>query len=141
MDYFSIDILTPTRVLVKDAKADSLLVPTINGQINILMGHTHMITRLDTGILTIFGAEDYPDRNFSITTGVCKIQDKKILILSNVSEEYCEIDVERAQKALDFAKNKINSEALTDEKLAKYERKVERAQLRLQMAKEAAKNN
>lgn len=136
MNYFTVDILTPSRVLMKGMQTDSLLVPTENGQINILRGHTHMITKLDTGTLTVFGTEDIPTRHFSITTGICKIQDKNIVILSNVSEEYFEIDEARARRALDFASNKINSESLSDEELEKYERKVERSRLRLQLAKD-----
>ncbi|MBI2521411.1 MAG: ATP synthase F1 subunit epsilon [Bdellovibrio sp.] len=137
-----VDVLTPYRVLGRNIPAESLFVPTIRGEINILPEHTHIIAKLDTGMLSIMGAEDDPDRHFSITTGICKVLGKKITILSNVSEEQHEISQERAERALAFAQEKLDTMTLTPDEFVKYTRKIERAHLRIQIAKEfAAANN
>ena len=41
--------------MVRDLPADALIVPTTRGQINILENHTHIVTKLDTGWLSVFG--------------------------------------------------------------------------------------
>ena len=134
MNSYTVDILTPDKVVAKDIPAESILCPTVRGQINILTDHTHIINRLSTGVLSVFGGADDPDRHFSVTHGVCKVLDNKVIILSHTSEEHHEIDVERAKAALDNAENMLTNESLSDYELEKYRRKAERARLRLQMA-------
>lgn len=135
MRYYSVDILSPSKIVAKNVQAESLLIPTEKGQINVLENHTHLVTKLGTGMLSVFGGPDYGDRHFSITTGVCKILDNKIIVLTNVSEESTDVDAERAKLALKNAEDKLkNTEGLSLEDIEKYRRKVERAKLRIQLA-------
>lgn len=132
-NHYTVDVLTPSRVLVKDLPAESLLVPTESGQINVLENHTHIVTKLTTGQLSVFGGTDDPDRFFTITAGVCKVLNDKVVILTQVSEENTEIDVERAKLSLQNAEQMLSNESLSDEDITKYQRKVERSKLRIQM--------
>lgn len=139
-NFYTVDILTPYKALAKNIPAHSLLIPTQKGQINILPEHTHIISKLDTGTLSVFGASNDPDRHFSITSGICKVLNNKITILSNVSEEIHEIDVERAERALKNAQETLkHTDGMSDDEVEKYRRKVERAKLRIQIAKEYSK--
>lgn len=139
MAFFSVDILTPSSVVARNIPADSLLIPTIKGQINVLAEHTHFVTKLGLGVLTLRGGAQ--ERNFSVTTGVCKVLKNKVTILSLATEENIDIDVERAKKTLKFAQDKLASgEVLTEYEIEKYRRKIERAQLRIQLV-EKEKNS
>ena len=77
MKYYTVDILTPSKIIAKGIPAESLLIPTVRGQINVLENHTHIVTKLSTGVLTVFGGPDYADRNFIVSSGVCKILEEK----------------------------------------------------------------
>lgn len=134
MNYYTVDILTPSKIVAKDIPAESLLVPTVRGQINVLAQHTHIVSKLETGMVSVFGGADDPDRFFTVSTGVCKVLDNKITILAGTSEEKAEIDLDRAEEALKNAEKMLNTEALTDEEYAKWQRKKERAQLRIQLS-------
>jgi F-type H+-transporting ATPase subunit epsilon len=135
MNYFVVDILTPSKIIAKNIPAESLLIPTTRGQINVLENHTHLVTKLSAGVLTVFGGADYADRSFTITTGVCKVLDNKVVILSNTSEESVDVDLERAKLALKRSEEKLaNTEGLSLEEVEKYLRKSERAKLRIQLA-------
>lgn len=135
MNYFTVDVLTPEKVVAKDIPAESLLIPTVRGQINVLPHHTHLINRLSVGVLSIFGGADDPDRDFSVTHGICKVLEDKVIIMSHTSEECHEIDVERAKRALEHAESKLSGgEALNDHEIRKFRRKAERAKLRIQLA-------
>ena len=135
MAYFSVDILTPYKVLAKDVSADDLLIPTTRGEINVLPEHTHLISKLDTGVLVC--REGTSLEKFVVTTGIVKILEKKITVLAEVAEKADEIDAERAQMALEKAQHKINSdEILDDQQLEKFRRKLVRALVRTQLAKQ-----
>ena len=136
MNHFKVDILTPEKVVAKDVPAESLIIPTIRGQINVLPDHTHVITRLSTGVLSVFGGADDPDRHFTVTYGVCKVVGDQVTILSHTSEENHELDLERAERAKQQAEDYLRShDDLSDEDIEKYRRKIERAEIRIQLAK------
>lgn len=135
MKYYTVDILTPSKIIAKAIPAESLLIPTVRGQINVLENHTHIVSKLATGILTVFGGPDYADRNFIVAEGVCKILENKIVILANAAEESTDINVERAKLSLQNAEEKLkNTEGLSYEEVDEYVQKAERARLRIQLA-------
>ena len=132
-NFFTVDILTPSKVVAKDIPAEALLIPTATGQINVLPQHTHIVTQLETGKVSVFGGSDDPDRHFTVTNGVCKVLEGKIVILTTTSEEDTEIDAERAKLALENAEDRLTNSTLTEDEFVKYQRKKMRAQLRMQM--------
>ena len=135
MKYYTVDILTPSKIIAKAIPAESLLIPTVRGQINVLENHTHIVTKLSTGVLTVFGGPDYADRNFLVSSGVCKILEGKIVILANTAEESTDVNVERAKLSLQNAEDKLkNTEGLTVDEVDEYVQKAERARLRIQLA-------
>jgi F-type H+-transporting ATPase subunit epsilon len=135
MKYFVVDILTPSKIIAKAIPAESLLIPTVRGQINVLENHTHIVTTLETGVLTVFGGPDYADRNFIVSGGVCKILENKVVILANTAEESTDVNVERAKLSLQNAEEKLkNTEGLSYEEVDEYVQKAERARLRIQLA-------
>lgn len=135
MKYYTVDILTPSKIIAKAIPAESLLIPTVRGQINVLENHTHIVTKLATGVLTVFGGPDYADRNFLVSSGVCKILENKVVILANTAEESTEVNVERAKLSLQNAEERLkNTEGLSIEEVDEYVQKAERARLRIQLA-------
>ncbi len=132
-NHYTVDILTPNKVVAKNLPAESLLIPTEGGQINVLENHTHIVTKLATGELSVFGGSGDADRFFTITAGVCKVLNDKVVILSQVSEENKDIDVERAKKSQKNAEEMLSKDSLTDEERTKYFRKIERSKLRVQL--------
>lgn len=134
MNNYTVDILTPNKIVAKDIPAENIFVPTIKGQIEVKKDHTHIVEKLATGLISVMGGADDPDRHFTVTTGICKVLAGKVLILSNTSEEAHEVDVERAKLSLQNAQEMLST-TLSDEDIVKYQRKVERAKLRIQCAK------
>ncbi|MCB9060556.1 MAG: ATP synthase F1 subunit epsilon [Halobacteriovoraceae bacterium] len=138
MSYYTVDLLTPSEVLAKDVPADELLIPTVRGQINVLNDHTHIITELDTGILTLKAPNGV--RKFHVTHGVCKVLEHKVTVLAGVSEEDRSIDITRAQEALKRAKEKLSGmDPLTDHEFKKFYMKIRRAENRIELAKNGKK--
>ncbi len=136
MSNFVVNILTPSSVVAKNVPAESVFIPTEKGEIQVLGGHTHIVEKLVTGSVAIHG--DDSERFFTVTNGIVKVLNDSITILSNTSEEDSNIDEDRANNALIYAREKLKG-TLNDEELVKYRRKVERAQLRLQLVKQIKK--
>lgn len=135
MKYYTVDILTPSKIIAKNIPAESLLIPTVRGQINVLENHTHIVSKLSTGVMTVFGGPDYADRHFLVSSGVCKILENKITVLANTSEESTDVNVERAKLSLQNAEEKLkNTEGLSLLEIDEYVQKAERAKLRIQLA-------
>lgn len=137
MNYFTVDILTPEKIVAKGVPAESLIIPTVRGQINVLPNHTHIINELSTGVLTVFGSADDPDIDYSVSGGICKVLNDKVIVMTHVAEKNTEIDLERAERALQHAKDKLHSsdEVLSDEEIEQYRNKAERAEIRIQLSK------
>lgn len=140
MNHFTVDVLTPNKVITRNIPCKSLLIPTVHRQINILPDHTHIMTRLSTSHLTIFDGADNADKSFTISYGLCKVVGNKVSILTNTCEEDKEIDATKAQEALDNTNEVLKeSNNLSDEDIVKYQRKAEKTQIHLQITKRFSK--
>lgn len=130
---FKLDLLTPNGVVIKDLECNDITIPTTRGIINVLPEHTHILTTLSTGPLTV--KSESGTKVFSVTHGTCKVLGNKVSILAITSEAADKIDTQRAKAAKERAEKKLSGgEALDDTDLLKYQRKLERAKLRLELA-------
>lgn len=133
MSNFNLNVFTPNGVVQRGLNCESFTIPTINGEINVLPGHIHLISELATGILT--AKTDMGDRHFSITAGLIKVIGKEVTVLSTTSEKSEDIDIERAKSAHAKAESRLNNnEPLTDVHMIKFRRKLERANTRIRLA-------
>lgn len=137
MSEFLLNIYTPNGVVIKDFKCSELTIPTVRGEINVLPGHTHILSEVDTGVLSV--VTESGKRNFSMTAGLLKVLGNKITILSTTSEKAEDIDFERARSAMAKAQSKLQgNEPLTDVELIKFQRKLARANTRLRLAERSS---
>lgn len=133
MAAFKLSLLTPRGTIVKNLECSEVTIPTVRGEISILPDHTHILTELGTGILTL--KSNMGTRHFSVTAGICRVMKGTISILSFVSEEANSVDVERAKSAKSKATSRLSGqETLSDVDLIKFRRKLERAETRLRLA-------
>jgi F-type H+-transporting ATPase subunit epsilon len=132
MSNFNLNIFTPNGVILKGLKCESFVIPTSNGEINVLPKHMNLISELATGILTAKTSSG--DRKFSITAGLLKVVEKEVNVLSTTSEKAEDIDIARAQAAQKKAQSRLRSnEHLTDVDMIKFRRKLERAKMRINL--------
>lgn len=134
MSEFNLNIFTPDGVVIKGLKASSLKIPTSTGEINVLPGHTHIVSELETGIMEAKTTNG--TRHFSITSGLVKVLGSEVNILSTATEGKEDIDIERAHAAHAKAQSRLESksEVLLDVDRIKFERKLKRAKTRIKMA-------
>ncbi|MBD66925.1 MAG: ATP synthase F1 subunit epsilon [Halobacteriovoraceae bacterium] len=132
MSNFKLNIYTPNGKVVEGLGCNDLLIPTTSGIINVLKGHTHVITELDTGILEA-RMNNGSTRHFTIAGGLCKILGEEATILAKTSEAPESIDIERAKSAKLKAESRLN-DGVDSIQTIKFRRKIERAKNRLKVA-------
>src|SRR5690606_7963751 len=107
--------------------------PTVRGEINILPEHTHILTELSTGVMTV--KTSMGPRHYSVTAGLCRVLKDNVTVMSFTSEKAEDIDLERAKSAKAKANDRLSGkESLSDLDLIKFRRKLERAELRIRLA-------
>jgi F-type H+-transporting ATPase subunit epsilon len=129
---FQLEIVTPSRLLVKDA-AEEAQIPGVGGYLGILPGHAPLITELAVGVLTYKASG--ATHTLSVAWGFMEVLPDKVTILAEAAERPQEIDVERAQKAKDRAEQRLKSNDLQVD-YTRAEDALQRADTRLNVAKE-----
>lgn len=103
---FHLEIITPEKVFSTE-EVNSLEVPGVDGEFQILAGHTPFLTGIAVGPL-VYKIRD--KKTFvSVSGGFCEVQPHKTVILAHTAERSDKINIERAKKAQERAKKRIDS--------------------------------
>ena len=123
MAYFNVDILTPSKVVLKNFEAEMLYLPSVSGETNILPEHTHLVSKLDIGILGLKSSTG--DKYFVVDGGVFRVLNKKITILASNCQSINEINLERSKEERSKAAERLaGKESLTDQEFNELQRLV-----------------
>lgn len=131
---FALTVVTPEQKFVTDAEVEEVIVPGYRGELGILPGHAPLVTTLRPGILRFRRKGSQLIEKMSVSWGYCEVSPKGVSILAETAESSDQVDIERARLALDNANKKLSTPLSTAE-IEKYQRKAERARVRLDLAK------
>lgn len=102
MKSFKVHILAADKTFY-DGECESLIIPTSFGQYGILADHSNTITALIPGKLT-YRKPGGEDEIAAVSSGLCKIENGEVLVLTDSAERPDQIDAIRAKIAADEAK-------------------------------------
>src|SRR5271155_524115 len=131
-DTFQFEIVTPSKLLVKDA-VEEAQIPGLSGYLGILPGHAPLLTELAVGVITY--KTSGTTHALSVAWGFAEVLPDKVTILAEAAERPQEIDVARAQKSKDRAEQLLKSNS-PDVDYQRAEDALQRAETRLRVAKE-----
>ncbi|MDZ7673329.1 MAG: F0F1 ATP synthase subunit epsilon [Halanaerobiales bacterium] len=125
-----LEIITPKETVFKE-KVDVLEAPAVDGLIGILPRHAPLITALKTGVIRV--KQETKERYISVSEGIMDVKPDQVNIVARTAELPEEIDVDRAKKAKERAKERLEkSSAKIDQ--ARAEGALERAMARIKAA-------
>ncbi len=130
-----LEIVTPEKQVVRDY-AEEIQIPARGGYIGVLPGHAPLITELSVGEITYKRAGT--ETHLSVAWGFAEVLPHKVTILAETAERAEEIDVTRAEAALERANAQLQT-ADTEEKVSHDLVAVRRAETRIEVAKHARK--
>jgi F-type H+-transporting ATPase subunit epsilon len=134
-DTFNFEVATPERLVIREAATEAQ-IPAKNGYIGVLPGHAPLLSQLGTGYASFVagGHKSF----FAVTGGFVEVLPDKVRVLAETVEKAEEIDVQRAQAALQRAQEQLSSPHVeVDPALALSA--MFRAQARLEAAAQARK--
>ncbi len=105
MTPFQVSILAADNVLY-EGPCESLIVPTLQGQYGILAHHSNMISAVVPGELS-YRVPDGEEQLAAVSAGLVKVENNEVLVLVDTAECPEDIDVNRAKRAADEAKEAI----------------------------------
>src|ERR1035437_85307 len=126
---FSLSILAPERRLLQNEAVESLIITTVEGEIEVLPGHADMISTLDTGRF-VYRSPKGDKIVGVISTGFLNIENGSVKVIAETIELAGEIDKNRAKQAQANAEKRLGEAALDEHNFKKYQLKLQRAIIR-----------
>jgi F-type H+-transporting ATPase subunit epsilon len=111
----TLTVVTPEQAVVEGISCDEVTLPTLNGEIGILPGHTPLITLLGIGVV---GYRDGATRgNVAVREGFAEIAADVVRVLADRAASKENVDRPAAERGL-AAAQKRHIEVVGDEELA-----------------------
>ena len=132
---FTLEIVTPDRVVMSDDRVVSLVVPGVEGYFGVMARHAPLIAEITIGEITVRHA-DGNITYIACTHGFIEVSENKASVLSYAAEKAEEIDIERAREAARRAEERL-AEAAGDVDQARAEAALKRALNRIRVAEKA----
>jgi len=100
-------VVTPSRQVLRETVVEVQL-PGADGCLGILPGHAPLITELGIGELT-YRMKSGESGHLAIIRGFAEVLSDRVTVLAETAEFASEIDLNRAQRALERAQQRIAS--------------------------------
>ncbi|MDI6808040.1 MAG: ATP synthase F1 subunit epsilon [Candidatus Eisenbacteria bacterium] len=104
---FQFQILTPESV-VFEKEISSAIVPGTEGYLGILAHHAPLISGIVPGKVTVKDV-DSRVQHFSVGGGFVEVSLNRAVLLADSIEAVSDIDIERARKSLERARERLSS--------------------------------
>lgn len=106
---FQLSVVAPDRSVV-DEQVTSVVAPGSEGYFGVLAGHIPLIAALKPGLVEFSDANN--QRHYvSVSGGFAEVTPSKVTILADAAERAADIDVSRAERALEEARKSLRGEA------------------------------
>jgi F-type H+-transporting ATPase subunit epsilon len=128
-----LEVVTPERLLLSQP-VDMVIAPGSEGEFGVLPGHCHFLSTLRIGELR-YQTEDVW-HYMSVLWGFAEVTPTKVTVMAEVAEKAEDIDVGRAQAAVEAAEQRLQSGGLPSE-LKEAQISLEKARLRKKLAERA----
>jgi F-type H+-transporting ATPase subunit epsilon len=127
-----LEVATPERLMLKETVVE-VEVPGANGELGILPEHAPLLSELGAGVLRYTVQGQHP-RCLCVSGGWVEVSQHSVRVLANTAELADDIELKRAQDALQRANQRILNPT-GDVDIARALNSLKRAQARLDASK------
>lgn len=133
LEDFLLEIVTPEKQILSE-QVVAVRAPGTEGEFGVLPSHERLITTLGIGLIRYkpVGSTEWSD--VAVQRGLVEVLPNRVIILATTAEAAHDVDVGRAEAALERAKNKLDT-AQDEEQVEEALAALKRATLRLQAAR------
>ncbi|MGH9700611.1 MAG: F0F1 ATP synthase subunit epsilon [Candidatus Acidiferrales bacterium] len=130
-EFIELEVVTPERHVLHE-NVQSLEMPGKEGYLGILPGHAPLLTELGIGVLTYQKGREI--HALTVIQGYAEVLPDRVIILAELSERAEEIDVSRAQIAVERAQAELTRVGTQHDEWERVSQALERAKVRVQAA-------
>ena len=113
MPSLQFEITTPERVVLRRT-ADAVTLPTAEGEITVLPGHTPLVGVLRAGMITVRQGSD--TEYLAVAGGFLEVQPGgRVIALADTAERAEELDLEKVKEARGRAEHALEEARRTDD--------------------------
>ena len=130
----SLKVLAPNQN-VFEGEAEEVILPSTTGQLGVLPGHISLVTAIDIGVLRLRCNSKWV--SIALMGGFAEIESDEVTVLVNSAEIGSQINTQKAEEALNKAKEELNKLSDTEKSSEKIKaiNEVSKAQARIQASK------
>lgn len=130
-----LEVVTPEKILASQ-EVDLVMAPGTDGEFGILPEHIHFLSGIIPGELRF---DDGDKKEYmAVTSGFAEVSNNRVSILVDSAEKAVDIDIERAQRAMERAKERLEKQReAEDVDFLRAETALRRAISRIKVAKKA----
>ena len=111
---FNLDIISPESILTSE-KVNSVIIPSFEGEMTILVDHIPLITFLRPGIIKVEGTNQ---SQFFVEEGTVEFSNNTLIILSSTITSIENIKNQNISNIIEESKSQLTQDNLSDK--AKY---------------------
>lgn len=108
-----LEVVTPEKSVVNE-EAQIVMAPGVLGEFGVLSGHTPFMTTLKLGTIKYTDVKG-DERCVFVSGGFAEALPNKVTVLAESAERRCDIDLERAQEAMERAQKRLSDEQRKEE--------------------------
>ena len=126
-----LDIVTAEKMVFSE-EVDLLVAPGVDGELGILNNHAPLLTILKPGDIKV--VKDDMVTHIAVSGGFMEVMPDKVIILADTAERADEIDEDRAEQALERARERV-ADTVDKLELGRALASLRRSQVRLKVAR------
>lgn len=135
MEKINFKIATPEKVVFK-AEVDSITLPTTTGEITVLPNHRPLVSILKAGEIKV--KINNEESWLSVSGGFVEVLSTKVVVLADTAERSEEIDISRAEQAVQKAKELRETRITDSQEFAKLSAQIEKEMVRIRVGRKMA---
>jgi F-type H+-transporting ATPase subunit epsilon len=130
-----LEVVTPEKQLLSQP-VDEVIAPGSEGEFGVLPGHCHFLSTLRIGELR-YRVGDHVG-HMAVLWGYAEVTPTKVTVMAEIAEKAEDIDITRAQAAVEKAEQRLKAGGLPSE-VKEAQISLEKARLRWKIAERAHK--
>ncbi len=134
---FKLNFATPEKKIVTDQELEEISLPAFRGELNILPGHSPLMTTLEAGILS-YKLKSGQTQKIAIGWGYCQVSPEGVNVLAENAHEASEVDVKAVETKLAGLEGSLLTETMDDSQWDNVQKDISRMKAELTLAKKQA---
>jgi F-type H+-transporting ATPase subunit epsilon len=125
MKFFNVQIVTPESSIFEESQAESVILPTVSGEITVLPEHIPLVSLLSSGeIIVHVEGEPVP---FAVVGGIVKVTRESVVVLADFAQHIASVEDDAVMNARERAAELEKAEHVSVEEMSHARAMLERS--------------